>query len=62
MTGGLKFSHYRHLASLQEYLVIDLDTRSTDCFRKGSDGLWVLHPFARGEVVSLASVAVCRSA
>ena len=55
---GVKFSHYRRLASLQEYLLIDLDTRSTDCYRKGADGLWVLHPFARGEPVSLASVAL----
>lgn len=59
---GLKFSHYRSLASLQEYVLIDLDTRSTDCYRKGADGLWVLHPFARGESVSLASVALALSA
>ena len=59
---GLKFSHYRSLASLQEYVVIDLDTRGTDCYRKGADGLWVLHPFARGEPVSLASVALELSA
>ncbi|MEO7948473.1 MAG: Uma2 family endonuclease [Polaromonas sp.] len=55
---GLKFSHYRRLASLEEYVLIDLDTRSTDCFRKRDDGLWVLHPFARGESVALASVAL----
>ena len=55
---GLKFSHYRSLSSLQEYVLIDLDSRSTDCYRKGADGLWVLHPFARGESVSLASVAL----
>ena len=59
---GLKFSHYRSLASLQEYILIDLDTRSTDGYRKGADGLWVLHPFARGEPVSLASVALTLSA
>jgi len=53
---GVKFGHYRSLASLQEYALIDLDTRSTDCYRKGADGLWVLHPFAPGETVSLASV------
>ena len=39
-------------------MLIDLDTRSTDCYRKGADGLWVLHPFARGEAVELASVAL----
>jgi Uma2 family endonuclease len=53
---GLKFRHYRSLTSLQEYVLVDLDTRSTDCYRKGPDGLWVLHPFARGESVTLASV------
>ena len=59
---GLKFSHYRSLVSLEEYVLIDLDTRSTDCYRKGPDGLWVLHPFAHGESVSLASVALELSA
>jgi Uma2 family endonuclease len=59
---GLKFSHYRRLASLEEYLLVDLDTRSTDCYRKGADGLWVLHPFARGETLTLASVALELSA
>ena len=55
---GVKFSHYRRLASLEEYVLIDLDTRRTDWYRKGADGLWVLHPFARGEPVALASVAL----
>ena len=43
-------------------MLIDLDTRSTDGYRKGADGLWVLHPFARGEPVELASVALTLSA
>ena len=55
---GLKFGHYRTLASLEEYVLVDLDTRTTDCYRKGADGLWVLHPFARGQAVVLASVAL----
>jgi Uma2 family endonuclease len=59
---GLKFSHYRSLPSLEEYGLIDLDTRSTDVYRKGPDGLWVLHPFGRGETVSLASVTLELSA
>ena len=59
---GVKFSHYRGLTSLEEFVLIDLDSRSTDCYRKGADGLWVLHPFARGETVSLASVALELSA
>lgn len=55
---GIKFSHYRKLPSLHEYVLVDLDTRSTDCYRKGADGFWVLHPFASGEPVELASVAL----
>ncbi len=59
---GLKFGHYRTLPSLEEYLLVDLDTRVTDCYRKGADGLWVLHPFARGEAVELASVVLTLTA
>jgi Uma2 family endonuclease len=55
---GQKFSHYRSLASLEEYVLVDLDLRSADCYRKGADGLWVLHPFAKGETVTLASVGL----
>jgi len=59
---GLKFSCYRQLASLEEYVLIDPETRSTDGYRKGQDGLWVLHPFASGAPVTLASVALTLSA
>lgn len=55
---GVKFNAYRHLDSLQEYALIDIDTRNTDVYRKGSDGFWVLHPFERDATVTLASVAL----
>ena len=55
---GLKFSHYRNLPNLEEYALIDLDTRTTDVYRKGADGFWVLHPFKRDETVMLASVGL----
>lgn len=53
---GDKFAHYRGIASLQEYVLIDIDRRATDVYRKGADGLWVLHPFAGEQAVELASV------
>lgn len=53
---GAKFGHYRHIAHLQEYVLIDIDTRSSDCYRLGADGFWVLHPFIAGQTVHLASV------
>lgn len=53
---GEKFSAYRQLPSLQEYLMVDLDSRRCDLYRKGGDGLWVLHPYEAGADVHLASV------
>lgn len=53
---GDKFACYRQLPTLEEFVLVDLDTRATDVYRKGADGLWVLHPFAAGQTVRLASV------
>lgn len=53
---GVKFAHYRHIASLREYVLIDIDRGSADVYRKGAEGLWVLHPFSDGQAVELASV------
>jgi len=54
---GEKFARYRQLPSLSEYVLIDLDSRRVDVFRKHpTDALWVLHPFAPGETVVLGSV------
>lgn len=55
---GAKFGYYRALPSLREYAVVDIDVRTTGCYRKREDGLWVLHPFASGDTVTLASVAL----
>lgn len=55
---GAKFAHYRRIARLAEYVLIDIDRRATDVYRKGADGLWVLHPFAGEDTVELASVAL----
>ncbi|HOB96784.1 MAG TPA: Uma2 family endonuclease [Aquabacterium sp.] len=53
---GDKFASYRQLPSLQEYLLVDVGALRCDLFRKGADGLWVLHPSNAGEPVQLASV------
>lgn len=55
---GDKFAHYRRIASLREYMLVDIARRATDVYRKGADGLWVLHPFSGSEAVELASVAL----
>lgn len=55
---GAKFGHYRRIPTLREVALIDAETRTADVYRLGADGLWVLHPFARGETVELASVGL----
>lgn len=54
---GGKFSAYRKLDSLREYVLVDPDTMSVDCFRfDETTAHWVLYPFAAGETVELASI------
>lgn len=53
---GAKFADYRQLPTLKEYLLVDVDRRQCDLYRKGADGLWVLHPSGPDDAVRLASV------
>ncbi len=59
---GDKFAAYRLVPSLAEYLLVDIDSRRCDLYRKGADGFWVLHPFEPGQTLHLASVALDISA
>lgn len=53
---GDKFSNYRQLESLQEYVLISQTRQQVEVFRRNVEGLWVLHPFGEGDKVALASV------
>jgi Uma2 family endonuclease len=53
---SLKFALFRRLASLQEYVLVDPDTRRIEVFRVGADGLWVLHDMSERNALTLASV------
>lgn len=53
---GDKFARYRQIATLQEYMLVDPDSRRADVYRKGGDGFWVLHPFEAEQTVELACV------
>jgi Uma2 family endonuclease len=55
---GDKFAAYRKLPGLREVLLVDTDSRRCDLYRKGVDGLWVLHPFEPGQGLRLESVAL----
>ena len=56
---GEKFVSYRHIPSLREYVMVDIDSRQIEAYRLGEQGLWVLHPFdlrVVGATLSLTSV------
>lgn len=55
---GLKFELYQRLPSLREYLLIEPERTHADLFRKGADGLWVLHPSGPDGSVELASLGL----
>lgn len=39
---GAKFAHYRRLDSLQEYILVAQDRLSIECYRRASQGQWLL--------------------
>lgn len=55
---GLKFSLYRRIATLREYVLVDPDTRRVEAFRRGSDDLWVLHDMSDEAVLAMPAIEV----
>lgn len=53
---GEKFAAYRQIPTLVEYVLVDPRSRRCDVYRKGDEGLWVLHPFEPGQALVLASI------
>jgi Uma2 family endonuclease len=46
---GDKFRAYRRLTTLQEYVLIDSETRSVDCYRRNDQGKWELTAYPADE-------------
>ncbi len=53
---GEKFIHYRTIATLQEYVLIDSEKVSVECYRRGEGRLWFYMPYTAGDVVMLDSI------
>ncbi len=53
---GEKFADYRTSESLQEYVLINQERVSVECFRRNAEGLWVLYPYVQGQEVQFSSV------
>lgn len=54
---GGRFAAYRKLASLQEYVLIDIAARRVEAFRRDPENHWLLHDHAPGDSVAFASLA-----
>ncbi len=55
---GRKFSCYRQIESLREYVLVDPDEMGIEIFRPDPDGRWVLYPVRPGERLRLDSVGL----
>lgn len=53
---GRKFTHYRTLSTLQEYVLIDSTQISVDCFRRGEGRLWLYTPYTTGDTIAFESL------
>lgn len=53
---GKKFTNYRTLPTLQEYVLIDTTEISVDCYRRGEGRQWWLAPYAVDDTLTLESV------
>jgi Uma2 family endonuclease len=54
-----KFALYRRIPALQEYIVVDPDTRRVEAFRRNARDEWVLHDMSDSDTMEAASVG-CR--
>ena len=49
---GGKFAHYRRIKTLKEYVLLDAETRSVECYRINERGKWELTPYIIDETNS----------
>lgn len=55
---GKKFAAYRKLESLQEYLLVDLDSRRLELFRRNPENHWVLYDYGAGERIEFTTLNI----
>ncbi|KST67844.1 Uma2 family endonuclease [Mastigocoleus testarum] len=53
---GKKFTRYRQLNSLREYVLIQSDEIGVECFRRNDEGLWVLYTYGAKDTLNLESI------
>ena len=55
---GCKFTPYHTLTTLQEYVLIDSERISVECYRRGEGRLWLYTPYTAGDEIVLAIIGL----
>jgi Uma2 family endonuclease len=55
---GDKFRDYQSISTLQEYLLINSEKISAECYRRGEGRMWLYYPYAVGDKISLESLSI----
>lgn len=53
-----KFTHYRTLTTLQEYVLIDSERISVEYCRRGEGRLWLYTPYTTGDEIILENIGL----
>jgi Uma2 family endonuclease len=53
---GDKFTYYRTMPSLQEYVLINSEKISVDCYRRGEGRMWLYTPYTSGDILTIDSL------
>ncbi|EAW36936.1 hypothetical protein L8106_21017 [Lyngbya sp. PCC 8106] len=51
-----KLKYYRQIPSLQEYVLIDSESRSVEVYRRGEGKMWLYYASYQGEAIALESI------
>ena len=55
---GDKFAAYRRLASLKEYVIVDINALRVECYRRTPDDEWLLHDYTGEENCEFSSLGL----
>jgi Uma2 family endonuclease len=58
---GAKFAAYRQIAALQEYVLVDVDDRRIEIFRRQTNNEWLLHDYVAESVCHFESLELTLS-
>ena len=53
---GEKFTYYRTIPTLQEYVLIESEKIAVDCYRRGEGRMWIYYPYTAGDIITLESI------